>query len=565
MKLSWTIHLLFWALVSAAGQQQDSLPFEEIQEELARLEILRHEQSVDSVLTRSIALSAYYREHGSQEEYLKSVIYRAELLRSINSLQEGLMTLEGIEEEVKGLPPSEVLGHYFNRKAAILFELKRKAEAAVLAQRSIDIDLSLDTNFRLYSNWNILGAIYRDAGDFEAAEKILLKSYQRASQHKEDKEEMLSALFNLTHNSFRSKAFEKAVSYGKEYLSSNRGGPVTYQNGEMQHLVARSYDSLGNVEMAHRYLDSAHAQRLKDMEAMVAIGVENTTIISKLENERLKNSILQVQREEDRLQKLILFISIFLVFTLGLVFYVNQLRLKAVNREQEKENEILAKDLTFKDTLMSIVAHDIRSPMGSLRGMIDLYEQEAISAAEFKVWMKNLSGTLQDVDLLLENLLNWVRSQNGEIRAHIEEYPLRELIQSVLTSVSAQLKEKNIKLNLQVEGDPKVRVDPNILTFALRNILSNAAKFSEDKGEIKLRVPQADGRLILVQDQGRGMNADQLEKVNAQESFSVRGTRSEKGTGMGLALSRKFLAAMGAKLQIESELGEGTTVSIHLA
>ena len=140
-----------------------------------------------------------------------------------------------------------------------------------------------------------------------------------------------------------------------------------------------------------------------------------------------------------------------------------------------------------------------------------------------------------------------------------------QLIQSVLTSVSAQLKEKNIKLNLQVEGDPKVRVDPNILTFALRNILSNAAKFSAVKGEIKLRVPQADGRLILVQDQGRGMNADQLAKVNAQESFSARGTRSEKGTGMGLALSRQFLAAMGAKLQIESELGEGTTVTIHLA
>ncbi len=143
---------------------------------------------------------------------------------------------------------------------------------------------------------------------------------------------------------------------------------------------------------------------------------------------------------------------------------------------------------------------------------------------------------------------------------------LEALISKTLNGIEAQVALKKIKLERPPNGlKSKVKGDANILGFALRNVLSNAFKFSSVGSKVIINCEQIDGKMVLsVTDEGEGIKAETLNILQNNHSISSEGTNEERGTGMGLALSREFLAAMDAKIEIESVIGQGTIVRIIL-
>lgn len=520
---------------------------------------------IDSALHLSLDLMNHYQASGNEKEFLRSLVHRAEILRSINSIPEAQRLIEDHRDKAEALELGTVKSMYYNRLAAILFEAKEKDHALEAVKRSQEIDSLANLSWTKYSNWNIEGAIYRDQGDFERAKAVLRKTAKYAKENL-DSAEYQSALYNLALTLHREEEYQECIEVCLDYINGFEVPGLEKTKGEVWHLAARCARALEKFERAYNYLDSAHQQRLGDMERIVDSRVDAFKISNELEAERLKNSVLEADRSRDQLQILVL--AFFLIATLlvGVVVYLSRQSYKSRHREQEALNAEMQESLEFKNKLISIVAHDIRNPMASIKGMLQLYNQGLVESGDLKEWMDGLEGSVANVDLLLENLLNWVRSQSGKIEPHIEEVNLNELVHKTLKGLEAQIALKRIEMEVPDAGiNHRIKADENILAFAFRNVLSNALKFSPEGSKIEVICSENNSEHLLeVIDQGYGISPERLAKLRSNESISSEGTSAEKGTGMGIALSREFLAATGGSLEIESELEKGTTVRIRI-
>lgn len=519
---------------------------------------------VDSALVYIDLVCKYYRIKDDYEGLLRSTAEKAELLRSISSLEESYKLLKEHQSLADRMDPGPTPAFFYNRLAAVAFEYK-KEEALEAIRRSQAIDTVFGNNSRLYSNLNLEGALYRDLGQMESAKAVLLKTARYATANK-DTGEYLSALYNLALTLYREKDYQACRDTSLRYVMENRYPGLEKTTGEMWQLAARSSYHLGDLEKAYRYLDSAHLIRLHDMERIVDSRVDAFKISGQLKQERLKNEMLEAENREDSLQILLLLFFLIMAVLVGIIIYLSRQRHKSRYKEQMLLNSKMQESLAFKNKLISIVAHDIRNPMASIKGMLQLFNQELVNPEDLKEWMGGLEVSVANVDLLLENLLNWVRSQSGSIEPHIQEIDLNLVVNQALQGLDAQLSLKFIKLVKPQEhiGHP-IKGDTNILAFVLRNVLSNAFKFSPKGGTVYINCfDTKQDHCIEVKDEGQGIHSELIETILNGGLHSSAGTSAERGTGMGLALSQEFLAAMGGRLEIDSEVNRGTSIKIYI-
>jgi signal transduction histidine kinase len=217
-----------------------------------------------------------------------------------------------------------------------------------------------------------------------------------------------------------------------------------------------------------------------------------------------------------------------------------------------------------KDRLLSVMSHDIKSPLNSLRGVLQIYNQGAISRDEFSDFTKLIENDLNKTSILVENILYWTASQIRGIQVKIETFDLHALIEENLHLFQTIAAAKKISIHHNVVPGFKISTDRNIINLVLRNLVSNAIKFSYEGGRIDISVSERGGSLLIqVKDQGIGMDEEKLETLLAPELFiSASGTSNEKGTGLGLALCREYLEKAGGELDVESTMGEGSTFNI---
>lgn len=505
----------------------------------------------------------YAAENDNEKERLRAVVHRAEILRSINSLEEAIHLLDENEEAIEAQPNNTVKSTYFNRKSAILFELKSTKEALEAVLRSKAIDAEKGFKWRILSNLNLEGAIYRDMGQFERAEKIY-REVEESAMANGDTSEWLSALYNLNLTQFRRGKYIESIKTAKKYNALNHYEALYQMQSDNYHNIAMAFSALGQYDSAFHYLNIAHEMRLDDMQRIIDSRVDAFKIVSELENEKLKNQILESEKNESQYQLSAMGLVILLVIAIAIALFYGRERYRLAAKEQQARFEEMEATLTFKNKLISIVAHDIRNPVASVKGMIQLYHHGLVEEAEFRKWIESLEVSVGNVDLLLENLLNWVKSQSGDIVPYIEEVDIIQLVDKTISGLTTQAELKHISMNVHTSGNlHSIKADANILSFALRNIMSNALKFSPKNAEIKVVIEERNGKCELsVSDQGGGMKPEILDSLRKNKAVSTDGTHFEKGTGMGLPLSYEFLEAMGAVMDIESTEGVGTTIRI---
>lgn len=243
---------------------------------------------------------------------------------------------------------------------------------------------------------------------------------------------------------------------------------------------------------------------------------------------------------------------------------IKQLELRRANKILNIQSRHLHEKNEINQKLLFIIGHDVRSPLSSLKGLIDLFKSGAIAEAEMLGIISHISNTLTTADTLLHDILQWAAShqENGVEKEQID---LNELPRAILSNNAMEFNRKKNKVKNLIPTGASVSFDKNILLFVLRNLLLNANKFTE-AGTISVESMQRDHSMILsVRDTGQGMNAGQLDQLfNWRKRSSGTGTRGEKGSGLALLLSQDLLKKNGADILVESREGEGSTFSIVL-
>ncbi len=232
---------------------------------------------------------------------------------------------------------------------------------------------------------------------------------------------------------------------------------------------------------------------------------------------------------------------------------------------EEKNNQLEVLNKT-KEKLFTIVAHDMRAPIASLKASLDLFNKNLITKEEFH----NLSAELTiQVDQLwdnLDNLLQWSKTQLTGIEVRPINTSLKQVLLDVLGLLQGNIQNKKIEVQINCPGGLDAYADVNHVKIIIRNLLSNAIKFSHVGGKIIINGMMSEQNVcITVQDYGKGMTETQLDKLFSYYDRKItHGTLNEKGTGLGLMLSREFAEKNAGSITVVSHAGEGSTFKVCL-
>lgn len=294
---------------------------------------------------------------------------------------------------------------------------------------------------------------------------------------------------------------------------------------------------------------------------------------------------------------IIVVLGIFLMTSLLLFYYYRRFRNRKIsqielqNKIIEKKNqellekskqiefqfEILKADNSSKEKLFSVIAHDLKNPLTIVMTSADLVYSyyDKLSKEQVLGYLQKIVDASVKMNGLLYNLLDWVMSQQGKIIPNKQKVSLDELIESAISLVQASAESKNIKLNYIASKEFTVLVDTNMIKTVLRNVLTNAVKFSNNDSEVNIKsvriMNQENNGMdtsrihLIIEDYGVGIESDMLNSLFSYSRYSSNTNNStENGSGLGLIISKDFIEKNSGKIMIESKLGDGTKVVLEL-
>ncbi len=242
----------------------------------------------------------------------------------------------------------------------------------------------------------------------------------------------------------------------------------------------------------------------------------------------------------------------------SLQFEITPRKLYEEQLEQQKE-ELLELN-QFKDKVFSIVSHDFRSPLNSLKGTLALYLQGMISHDEMKSLASGLLEKLNTTSNMLDNLLHWAKNQLQGIHVNLRQIDVQKLAEENVELIWPLADKKGVSLKCEAESPIMAFADEEMIKLVLRNLISNAVKFSFKGGEVRITLFENEDQIVAgVQDCGVGMSKTQLKNLFNPSAQISPGTNNEKGMGLGLILCKEFVEKNGGKLWAESEEGKGNS------
>ena len=247
----------------------------------------------------------------------------------------------------------------------------------------------------------------------------------------------------------------------------------------------------------------------------------------------------------------------------------HQISLVAAKRLILSKTEELQRTIAGCDKLYSVIAHDLRSPMGSIKMVLNMLilnlPFEKIGAEMYEL-LTMANQTTEDVLSLLDNLLKWTKSQIGKLNVVYQDVDLVEVTDGVIEIFSMVASLKKIRIREMKPERMMVNADIDMLKTVVRNLLSNAIKFSKENSEILVKMEEVNGMAVVsVQDHGCGISEEGQKKLlHADTHFSTFGTNNEEGSGLGLLLCKDFVVKNGGKLWFTSKEGEGSIFSFSI-
>jgi two-component system sensor histidine kinase/response regulator len=238
-----------------------------------------------------------------------------------------------------------------------------------------------------------------------------------------------------------------------------------------------------------------------------------------------------------------------------------ELNLNLEKKVEERTQQLKELNAT-KDKFFSIIAHDLKNPFNTLMGFTELLRDnfEQFEQKQIKDYISILFETSRSSYTLLKNLLDWARSQTGRLTIQPEKIDLKQMVRNVLQLIEMPAAKQKMKIQNNIPAGIFVNADANTTDTILRNLVSNALKFTNDGGLITIECKAGNNEIeICVTDTGIGIPEENLDKLfRIDENISTKGTDSETGTGLGLILCKEFVEKNKGKIWVESQLDKGS-------
>lgn len=464
---------------------------------------------------------------------------------------------------------------------ASIFNEEKKYDSAMLSLQKAMV-LANTVNQPYVTNIIIgnLAECYLRLGNTDSA-YILYRQSLELSQQLQDGEGIALAKSGLGQILVKQGKFTQGISYLSEALQMLEQAEMKEQSLETAAVLATSYEQVGDYKSAIKYykIRDAYRDTLNKEEALRnARNLEYDYQIDKREAQiALLEKDKDIEASRSNQQRILLIAALtglVLALVIAYLFFTNLKSAKRNNElilQQKNEIERQAKKLeelnNFKDTTFSVLSHDLRSPINALTGTMAMLDEGIITPEEFAQHKQELDNKLQSVTLMLDNLLQWAKSQmKGVNTLDIEKINVKRKVLQGFAVMKDAAQQKGIVLEQDIPEELYISADANQLAMVIRNLLSNAIKFTPDNGTVTVSANKRNDMIALsVSDTGIGMPQEQAAQLfDGTPNQSTAGTTGEKGTGIGLHLSYDFIKHNGGDIRVHSEPGKGTKFIITL-
>lgn len=376
------------------------------------------------------------------------------------------------------------------------------------------------------------------------------------------------------------KALETLRS-GLALVKKNRGGYYIQQSYYKD--ISKTYEKMGKVNEAYAayklyrtYLDSLHQEerirQVAELEKKFEMEKKEAEIL-KLNAEK-KVGLLQIQKEKT----IRISVMVLLLLTIVIMIYISygyyekkrtNLVLNQKNEQIEHQRNELEKINATKNRFFSILAHDLKNPFHTILGYSSLLDRDyhRFTEEERKKYAGDIHRSANNIFRLLQNLLDWSRSQTGNLKFNPAKFELKQLSETVFSLLKPLADQKDVPLNNHIPPGVYLYADPMMVETILRNLVSNAINFSYPGGHVTIRIIQDEpGQVtICINDKGQGLSRDDLQQLFRIDSEVRRkGTKGEKGSGLGLVLCKEFVQINKGTIRVESEPGKGSSFCVTI-
>jgi two-component system, sensor histidine kinase and response regulator len=415
----------------------------------------------------------------------------------------------------KGKPSTFSLSHI-----GLTFTYMEKYDSALYYHfQSLKYDSMDARKYEIAVDYYYIALTYFDMGKFNEAEVYALKSNTFSSELK---------LFDVLELNYE----------------------LLYQISEKQNDYKSAYQyALLRNNFADSLRDKSKESLIQSLNAKYKFK-ENEQQLARVEE---KNSLLERQRT-----LLVILSIVTLLLLVSTVIIINQ-----INRRQKATHELLAeleKANLSKERLISILSHDLRGSIGTLRNAVELIIDDSMDYESIKDLMQSFFPVVDSTYDLLENLLTWAKYSKENLEPFFEQVNIKNLVERSIMHTSHLAISKNITIENQVD-DTIVMADKNMLSTVIRNFISNAVKFSYPKSTVTISCAASSTNVeVKISDSGIGMKEDVLKNIfTTPVDYHTKGTMGERGSGLGLSICKSFIEKQGGEIWAESSQGKGSS------
>lgn len=367
---------------------------------------------------------------------------------------------------------------------------------------------------------------------------------------------------------------KEALHFAEKSLSNALKSGSISTIADAYHTIAGLQEDSGNEKGALENIRNHYIYKdsLRRNEQTLEIG--RIEAQKNLETEKaLFDLELENNQKSNQQKALIISQLIFLIFAIvGLFIFVSKnlkkskeknLLLYNKNTEIAKLAENLKQLNNHQNQIFGIIGHDLKGPINSLITVTEMIADNDLSQEELNEIMPHMNNEIRRAGLTLENLLHWALSQKEGESIHPDIFNLKKLIIEIISSLQYAIDHKQLSVNLDIPEELNLYADQQMIEISIRNLIANAIKFTKKKGAIACKAYSENNQtLIIIEDNGTGIDSETLQKLNQNQLISNFGTNKEKGTGLGLALCKGYIEKNKGTLEIKSKPGVGTKVKL---
>lgn len=473
-----------------------------------------------------------------------------------------------------------LISNYFNL-SIIHDDLANYDSAIWYLKKSLDLSNSQKNTHMATMATNRLGEVYLHMGNFQEAEH----NYKKVLDNKAYKNnwEDVFAYAGLAKVYQKQGQYDKSIEYGLVSLDLARKMKSKWEIAQDASILYESYKArkdyekaLGMLELFKAYNDSLFDEK-KEKEINFLLLRQN-----ELEKDQLaKENALHRAVIKQNYQWIVFFIFLGIVLVVwGIILYRNNRQKQLLNMKLQRNSEKITERNAMieeqnialnqlnetKNQLLSVIGHDMRGPINNIKSILEIIKLGGLNEDDQKRVFKDLHQTISSVSDTMNNMLAWASRQLHGIEIRPASVHVSELVDDLVGFFERTATEKYIELIHVRKEDIYVWADIDHLKTALRNIISNAIKFTKRNGKVTISYQLESNFVELsVTDTGVGIAPESMEKIFqfTGRSKSV-GTNNEKGTGIGLMLSKEFIESNGGRIEVTSQVGLGTTFTMWL-